>query len=229
MRSVTRLFGATALVWTLWLLEHPPTMLRHVFMVAWVALCGVLIHGRRPIAGGFALAMLALIGVILGDQPAGPALVFWIGLTVAVTEGHPQDRALLLRVCATCVYAFAVLSKLNPAWLSGDQIVYIAQTRPLLEAHVGTVRTVATWVAGATLVAEAAIPLALWGHRTRLAGAVLGVLMHVALIVVATRSVGSAAELVVINGLLVLAYAGFFAEEGGRLRPLRQASSASVG
>jgi hypothetical protein len=40
-------------------------------------------------------------------MPYGLAMIAWIAVIIAVTEGRPSERALLLRVSVTVIYLFA--------------------------------------------------------------------------------------------------------------------------
>jgi hypothetical protein len=141
----------------------------------------------------------------------GLALLFWIGLILAVTEGHPHERALLLRVCVSVVYASSALSKTNPAWLAGEDIARMASSRThptlLLELAGSAGRQLLPIL---IVVVEAWMAIGLWLRVTRRATAGIGFVLHSALIMVASATMTGLANLTVLNLGLVAMYLAFW-------------------
>ncbi len=188
--------------------------LRPVYLVVWFLTCGALVVNRGVRYAGVVLAGLAWVQVFwpsLAATATPQTLLGWFGLLLAVSEGCPRERALLIRVCVTCVYAFTALSKLNPAFLAGDQIVELARTREQLAAFrpllAGSAGVAVAWL---TVATEAWLAIGLWLRRTRVATAILGVVLHVVLVVVASRGWAGVTFLTVLNGGLVVGYLAFF-------------------
>jgi hypothetical protein len=224
-----RLLGGLALLWAAVLqrgaLDWSSDSVWAAFTVAWLVAGSALVIGRRTNIAGGAIAVLAVLlflgpGYDLAD-PAG--LFFWFGLAVAVTDRRPLERALLVRVTVTAAYGFACLSKLNPSFLSGEQIAALSSDRAQLGAFEELFHTnVAVGIAWVTAVAEGALPVALWFRRTRLVAAVAGALMSVVFIYAAHNgSVWDIVNIIVLTGLLVAGYLAFFCP----IRPDRPGSS----
>lgn len=166
---------------------------------------------------GYAWLAVLLLGAALlfpGDYHDAPILLVWLVVITAATERRPDERAVLLRVCVTVVYAFVAVSKLNPSWLSGDQLRNLIATRPQVEVFGELLSSpVARGLAVATIVVEAWLALGLWFTRTRVPTAALGVLLHTTLVVVAHRGGWPGLViLVVLNFGLVAAYPAFWAD-----------------
>jgi hypothetical protein len=224
-----QLLGGLALVWAgrAWIWTPPGWLSVEVFLTVTLAytVAGVWLLRGRHVPVGAALLVGASLGQFIGqpDVTNSPvALLFWASVIVCVSEGRPHERALLLRVCVTCVYAFAALTKMNPAVLAGDGMVRIAMTRPhwqwALELLSGPVGVTLAWV---TILVELWLAVGLWFRQTRLATAALGVGLHVLLLPVAATSWGSGlAFLFVLNFGLVAMYPAFWTS----IRPVRAAT-----
>jgi hypothetical protein len=209
-----RLFGVLVLFWAIFVASTPPgpetpwwfwPMVGVVSCVPAVLLLRV----RHVRAAAVAVVLLTAAGFLRGR--GGDDFLFWMAVLVAASEGHPRERALLLRVMLSTVYGFAVLSKLNPAWLAGDQTLDLVQTQaqlaPLLPLVTSSLGPALAW---AVLAIEAWLAIGRWFQRTRLPTAVGGVLTHVVLIIAATEGLDSFLLLLPLNLGLVAMYLAFW-------------------
>lgn len=206
-------------------LTWPSDWLWMVFVALWLATGCLLVAGRATRLAEIALALLTA-ALILGPGQqlhSALALLLWISVLLAISHDRPAERALLIRFLVTSVYVFAVLTKLNPSFLTGEQIRGIVADRPHLAPLVGVVGSplshLAAWI---TVGAEAWLAVGLWFHRTRFPTAVLGIVLHLALITVANNgTVWDVAFLAVLNLGLVASYLAFF-------EPVRPAEAANL-
>lgn len=181
----------------------------------WLGAAGHLMFLQRvPLASVLILALIGLEFVLRTPQLTGLELMAWLALIVATTEGHPKDRALLLRTCASVVYAFVALSKLNPSWLAGDGLVGLVTSYDHLAMFRSVVESpgVAVTMAVAVICLEGWMAIGLWHRRTRTVTAVVGVLLHLGLVAVASTNVWAVVHLSVFNFGLVACYPAFWAE-----------------
>ncbi len=213
-----RLVGGLGLLWALilreGLLDWPNRAVWASYALSWIVTCGLLTAGRHIRWAGAALCALSLAAII---EPArhltdGLALFAWIGIILAVTDGRPEERALLVRVLVTTVYAFAALTKLNPTFIDGDQLVGIFESRERWDTFVPAIRgglgIALSWVG---MLAEASLAVGMWWPRTRRLTALLGLVVHPVFIVVATYgTVPDMAFITVLNLLLVVSYLAFW-------------------
>jgi hypothetical protein len=213
-----RAVGAMALLWAVSqqprVGHFPFAGANWLYLGLWVVLSGLLLMNRGVRVAGVVVAVLAFHRVFWPDPAvtgSPQTLLGWFGLILAVTHGRPDERSLLIRVCVTCVYGFTALSKTNPSFLAGDQIVNIVDTRdhmemfrPVAESAWGVV------LAWGTVMAEGWMAIGLWFRRTRVATVVFGVVLHIMLTAVAARGWSGIAFLTVLNGLLVVGYLAFF-------------------
>jgi hypothetical protein len=227
-----RLIGGCALVFVVtvsWsLVPWPWTGLRVAFAAAWASVAGLLLFHRHVRLAGWLMAFLSAAGLLgpLWPMHQPLALFLWAGVLLAVTEGRPHERALLLRVMATVVYGFAAVSKLNPSFLAGEQLLAIVRGRehwaflvPLMASQAGVVLS---WLG---VLLEAAVPAGLWFRRTRVVAVVGGLCLHLAFITLVTRgSLPDLAHLVALNGLLIACHPAFFAA----IRPPEAGASGTV-
>jgi Vitamin K-dependent gamma-carboxylase len=223
-RAVPRVLGAFAIVFSAFLLpsQQPFDNLVSwgVYFALWLCASFALLFSSRltrVAAGG--LAVLAFVGVFWPQASSGEpyTIMVWLGLIVASTVGRPDERALLLRVCATAVYVFAALTKLNPQFLNGEQLLWLVDTRPQLQSLRPLVESSwgPLWAWG-VIAAEISLPGLLWWSKTRQHAAVGGALFHCCLVVTGTiGGLVGLALLVTLNGLLVLCYVGFLAVPEG--------------
>ncbi|MFP3906833.1 MAG: hypothetical protein ACLFWR_07355 [Acidimicrobiales bacterium] len=213
-----RLIGSLALLFSVVLqrgaLEWPSEPLWLGFTGLWLITSVLLIAGRLVQIAGASLAVLSMTLVVGpgGDLHSGLALLWWVGLTLAVTEGHPEERALLIRATVTIVYAFAAIAKMNPSFLAGEQLIGMAVDRPQLSGFEELMRSnvglVLSWL---TIAAEAWLAVGLWIRRTRLATAILGAGLHVVFILAAHNGTHwDIAFVTVLNLTLVASYLAFF-------------------
>jgi hypothetical protein len=227
--TLPRLVGALALVAMLRLLPLmfgsglPAGAVWIVVAALWLGAGVALLRGELvPVAAGL-IAVLAVVSMPALPPPDAPdlALLAWMCLLLAVTDGRPHERSLLIRVCVSCVYGFTALAKMNPSFLAGEQLAMLAATR----AQLGPLESLLTSRAGLalavlTVAVEAWLAVGLWLRRTRRATATAGIVFHVVLVATATTgSVFGLLLLVVLNGLLLAGYVAFF-----DARPVTRAS-----
>lgn len=219
IEAAPRLIGALGLVWLVtlaWeLVPFPSVAARVSYIGGWGLASALLVAGRHVRPAGIVLVALAVVGLLgpLSPLHQALALFLWAGLLLAASEGRPHERALLLRVMATVVYAFAALSKMNPSFLAGEQLLAIVRGREhwafLVPLMAGPGGVVLSWV-GVAL--EAAIPAGLWWRRTRTIAVAAGLLLHGTFVVLVSRgTLPDAAMLLCLNGLLVACYPAFYA------------------
>ena len=219
-RALPRLTGVLGALWAVRLLPGalgtppPENLLWTGALALWVGACLALIRldHIRIAAGVLAALSLALMPVLQPQDSPELALMAWFGLILAVTEGRPAERALLIRTCVTTVYAFAALTKLNPVFVGGDQIANVITTRPQLQFLAGaTTTTAVVSLALLTILIEGWLAVGLWFSSTQRWTAALGVVFHLVLLVSAPRgTLWGFALLVLLNGLLVVGYIAFF-------------------
>lgn len=213
-----RLLGALALVWSTVLqrgaLDWPSEGVWAIYTVAWLVAAVALVIGRATAAAAGVLAGLAMVLFLgWGRHLSDPlALFWWLGLAVAVTDRRPLERALLVRVTVTVAYAFACVTKLNPSFPAGEQLVALAVERPQLHSLEDLFRgPMGVIIAWGTIVVEGALAVALWFPRTRVPAAIGGLVMSLTFIYVANNnSVWDVAFIIVLTMLLVVSYLAFF-------------------
>jgi hypothetical protein len=218
--STPRVIGLLAAVWsgTNWLWPGGWASLQ-LFLgscALWTVASVWLLLGRHVPVGGTLLVLACGVQLVgqptLGNEPA--VLLGWAGMLIAVSEDRPRERALLLRVLVTSVYAYTALAKLNPSFLSGEQLTYIAESRPqmgwTLGLASGPLGSLASW---GTVLVELSLAAGLWFRRTRFAAAMVGCALHVVLIAVAATAWGrDVGFLLVLNLGLVALYPAFWVE-----------------
>jgi hypothetical protein len=212
---VIRHIGAVALLPA----EVRPTWV--AFTLVW-ALCAIyLIIGRH--SGMIYWLLLALIGlefVTMGWwNKEGVSMLAWLTLVMAVTEDHPQERLFLVRMLATVVYSFAVITKLNPSWLAGEGVLALLPLHPTLAWTAPAAEIPGAAVAPALLVigVEGFLAVGLWFAPTRRYAMAVGIVMHTLFIVMLARDGFSFIHLLALNGGLMLCYPAFL--ELDRSRP----------
>jgi hypothetical protein len=184
------------------------------FTGTWLAVSVFLVSARLVAPASAVLALLCLL-LWLGPgrhlHDATP-LLMWLALSVALTEHRPAERALLVRITVTTVYAFAAVAKLNPSFLAGEQIAAMAADRSQLEWLVPVASGVwGPMIAWATIAAEGGLAIALWLPRTRRPAALIGGLMHVTFILAAHQgTLWDVAHVATLNLGLVAGYLAFF-------------------
>ena len=215
-----RLFGLLAAVWSMRMVHlavavHEGTTSGWLMAMAalWALASGYLLSGRLVPAASVLVIALILAEYLIRQSLMldGLALLFWIAVIMAMTEHRQNERALLLRVCVTVVYAFAALSKLNPSWLAGDGLVRLAESRPQLDPLVDHFASSAGIVlAGLVVAVEGWLAFGLWCRRTRLASAAIGVAFHLLVASASISTVTGLSHLVVLNFGLVVMYPAFW-------------------
>lgn len=190
----------------------PWALLLAAWLTAAVALCRV---QQVRLAGGVLAASAAVSIPWLSPQDSPDlALLAWVALLLAVTEGRPGERALLLRVCVTAVYVFTAAAKLNPQFVDGTQLRWLIRSRAHLNGMEGLAPELLVFVAAIAVALEAWLALGLWFERTQRVTAFLGAIFHFVLIAVAAvPNVFSMTLLLVLNGLLVCCYSAFFGSQ----------------
>lgn len=213
-----RLLGVLALLWGLremlwssggWTVSTNAPVAMVLFLVSAVWL----LVARQVHLGAGILAM-ACIFEALGRPAVGNSplfLMLWAAVIVTATEGQPLERALLLRVCASTVYAYAALSKINPSWLAGEGVWNIANTRPIMAPFLDLFSSPAGVALAVIVVAvEGWMAVGLWFRRTRTITAAMGLVLHTAMLPVAASSLSGLTFLVVLNFGLVALYPAFW-------------------
>lgn len=190
------------------------------FTVLWLSAAVLLLLARHQAVAGGLLAVLCLIfwigpGRHLHD---GTALLGWLAISIALTDGRPHERALLVRLSVTVVYAFSALAKLNPSFLTGEQIEAItidrSQLNWLTPSAQGSGGVLIAWT---TVATEAGLAVALWFGRTRVPAALAGGLLHLIFVVAANNgTVWDIAFVTVLNMGLVAGYLAFFSPAAWR-------------
>ena len=214
-----RLIGVLAAIWTPILqrdvLAWDSEATRLAFLGAWVAVTVLLVLNRMVAPPGAGLTALAAILFLWPGDRLGEALAMfvWVGVIIAVTEGRDEERALLVRVMVTTVYAFAALTKLNPSFLSGEQLIALSLDRSQLEPFESMLR--AGWaqpLSFGVIALEGWLAVGLWIRRTRVPTIVVGAVAHVAFVLGAHNgTVWDVAFVTVLNGTLVVSYLAFLA------------------
>lgn len=214
-----RSLGALAALWAVQGLVWPGTWLSDfLFVLAYLPIAAAsvgLMAARRAwiVASALSLAVGCVIYLFAhSDRSNSPVvLLLWAAVIVAATDRCPLERALLLRVCVTCVYGFTALAKTNPSFLAGDQMVRIATTREhmawAMDLMMGPVGVL---LALATVLSEYTLAVGLWFTRTRMMVALLGIVLHITLIPAAASSWRDVFFLIVLNAGLVAMYPAFW-------------------
>lgn len=231
--TVVRSVGILAGVWVLrdlmWPGGWPGSGLYVSVILPMSAAALAMVIGRRLWSmvgtGLLAASCAGYLGVHWEDNETPVVLLLWLAVILLVTDRHPDERALLLRICVSCVYGFTALAKTNPSFLAGDQLVWITKTRPHMGwAHDLMAGPVGVLLATATVVTEFWLAIGLWLPRWRTATAALGAGLHVILIPVAATSwTRGVLFLLVLNAGLLVMYPAFW-RPVPRLRHRRSAS-----
>lgn len=211
--TVSRTMGVLALLWALrnglWMSPQAwsSTAAYGASLVGFVVAGAWLMAARRIEVGGGVLLIACVVELLarpaVDNTPV--ILLAWVAAILLVTPDEPAERALLLRVCATVVYTFAALSKINPSWLRGEGIARV----DLIRDHLGPAAVVA--LAVLVIASELAVAGGLWVVGTRRLAVVLGVLLHVGIVATVSRNVRDVLFLGVLNGGLVGLYPAFWA------------------
>ena len=178
----------------------------------------------RPGRGSWALVLLAGAATVAQSpqELRREHLVLLTGVALAATAAsNDGERLLLWRAQLGTLYTFAVLSKLNPAWLGGDALagagwVPVPPTPVLLTGAL------------LTLVVEVTLAVAPWVPALRWPGVALAVLFHGAALVLLSVSPLVGLRLVVFGGTAVLLHAAS-AQAGAGPVPSRNLAASSDG
>lgn len=180
----------------------------------WLIAAGLLLMGRLERLASWIVVIATLPEFVASSfaNREGLSMLAWLGAISALTVGLRRERLLLLKVCATVVYSFAVLSKLNPSWLAGTGVealvvdaVRLAWLEPFFE-----IPMVPVLCAVAVLCVEGFLAIGLWFSRTRKWATILGVVVHLAFVAALFRSFFSFAHLTMLNGGLLACYPAFW-------------------
>jgi predicted DCC family thiol-disulfide oxidoreductase YuxK len=203
-----------------------------VVLLAWLAAgIGFSLGWRTSISGW--LLGLVFFGLVLSDQQLYSNHSYLIGLAVVLltvggsgrswsldarrlgtdADAAPAWTILALRAQLTILYAFAVLAKLNPSFLSGS--VVAASLRR------GGLAFPETWITFEwmfllsilVIVGEAFLAVGLWRRRWRPAAFVVGLVLHVGILVV----MQNAWDLAVFTAATLSLYIAFVDAPRGRL------------
>lgn len=183
------------------------------FTVVWTLAVLHLVLGAN--AGFSYWILLGLIGVEFATMgwwhKEGVAMLAWLTLVMAVSEGRSDERSFLIRMLATVVYSFAVITKLNPSWLAGDGVLALLSVHPTLSwtAPVVELPGVAVAIALFIIAVEGFLAVGLWFASTRRYAMAVGVVMHSLFIILLARDVFSFIHLLALNGGLMLCYPAF--------------------
>lgn len=212
LKRLPRLVAILCVVWGIgvggWI--HAEGMWSMSF--AWLLSAALLWFRRSETWGALLVVSLCGLTFLLGGLAhyEGLHLLTWIGSVITVTAERPQDRDRLTRWLATSVYAFAALTKLNPTWLSGDDLTRLLTTRQQLAFAVPVTQTeIFAIIPVAVIAVEAFLSIALWLPRLRNLAIVLGVTTHLAFVVGAADNPLGFCHLLLINGGLVACYPAF--------------------
>jgi hypothetical protein len=168
---------------------HPSGPGMTFVVIAWGILGAALAAGIGVRVSGAALAIV-LGYIVTLDQQSYSSHLYLLALTAGLMAAAHSERGrepaiALLRWQLVLVYAFAALSKLNPAFVSG--LLISLNLRPVFWGF--------RWIpllmslALATIAAEAFLAWSLVRPRWRMTGAVVGVGLHVGFIVMVTETV----------------------------------------
>jgi len=218
----SRLLGLLAALWTV---HHfifattIPAEFRYltipwaVWSTLWAVVALLLLLAKRPRSSGGLVLLLAATELVTLQQwhQYGVILMAWIGLILLVLSTNSEkDVTLCLRVLATTVYVFGGLAKLQPSWLAGENLLYLARTRPQVGFLESAPQSVLIGLAVAAAVTEIAVGIALWTNARRYA-AIVGVALHVSLVYSGTMNgVLGFIDILVLNLGLVLLYVAFW-------------------
>ena len=220
-----RLLGVLVLIWGLrGIVETMVTgqMFWAATTLLWLLVGGYLVALRRIRLASLGVISLSVLELIVRvPNLTGLELLIWLALIVAVTEGRPHDRALLLRTCTTVVYGFTAVTKLNPSWLAGEGIAGLIVRQPQLSGleFIAHSPLLSRSVAVLVVLTEGWLAVGLWHPRTRAMTALMGVLMHTAFVAVATPNSWATAHLIVLNFGLVCSYPAFWSGIRGPANP----------
>lgn len=227
----SRILGVLAAIWTVhncllgarsaddalaWLLVP--------WALLWAITALALLLARRPrLAGGVLLAMSATdLAVLQQWHQYGVILIGWGGLILLALGGRGRDEkelTLCLRVLVTTVYVFGGLTKLQPSWLAGENMLYLARTRPQVAFLEGVPLSVLIVLGAAAALTELFIGIGLW-TRARPYAAVVGVALHVTLVYAGTvAGIYGLLHLIVLNFGPVLLYVAFWRPIPKLMRP----------
>ncbi len=171
-------------------------------VIGWAVSAGLFMVGRWTRTAGTLLAATLATVTLLDQQTYSNhlyLLTLVVGLLVLADAGRafsldarlarrevalaPAWPVTLLKLQVSVVYAFAALSKVNEAYLSG---IMLAQVIPLQAAvdAIGIRATMAALSAAAviSIALEAAVAIGLWIPNRRHLAAALGVALHVGMI-----------------------------------------------
>ncbi|SFR98517.1 Vitamin K-dependent gamma-carboxylase [Agrococcus baldri] len=182
--------------------------------LAWATLALFLWLERGTLLISGAVIVLGAVDLLLLDRWYDYAVMImgWLALALFIAPRRRHDQLFVARILLSTVYAFGALSKLQPSWLIGDNLLSLAATRPAAAwLEIFLVQPWLSIAATALVATELWMAVGLWIPRTRLITAVIGILLHIALTILATRGgMFGLLHLVALNGGLVLLYPAFW-------------------
>ena len=219
--SIGRVLALLSLVWSVRYLflalrmqDLPVSGLILAWALAWGVGAVFLWLGRGVVPVSVAVLAMCAVDLFLLDLWADYAimLIIWLAVALLIAPHRRRDQLVVARILLSTVYTFAALSKLQPSWLMGDNLHYLAASRPQsawLEPFL--VQPWLSLAAVAVVATELWLAIGLWFPRTRLPTAVVGVLLHLTLTILATLDgMVGLLHLVALNGGLVLLYPAFW-------------------
>jgi hypothetical protein len=185
--------------------------------IPWAVASVAFMLGRVRIASAVIIAGTVAVSILsrleLYNQHlyliASICLIFLIGRAVPT----------LLKAQLSIVYSFAVLTKLNEAFLSGTVIYASAVKRPFWDNVIGIEPE--AWflipLSVFSILTEAFLAVAFWLPRARWVALVVGVGFHAVMLVLMTADPASFLRLSIFGFLMMALYIPFFKEELDRL------------
>jgi len=211
-----RILGALSLFWGCAVLAEGVVTSTSIWILwawVWIVTGAALVSGRYVVVAlGLAVVACLLEAFLRSQQMSGLELMAWLALLTAVSENRPEERALLVRFCATIVYTFAAVTKLNPSWLAGEGITGLIRRQPQL-APLGFIAdnlVLALVIAVGVIALEAGLAIGLWVPRLRRTATVIGAVMHVTFVFAAASDVWGGIHLALFNGALLATYLAFW-------------------
>lgn len=217
LNSFARIFGCLCLIKSVDLAvrlpQHLPPGPSRVLLALWVlAALGVTVGVRRRIGLGLLVALSVGIFVLTSMALYNHHVALIIAIALILAAFDEAEQPTLLRVQLTIVYAFAAVTKLNAAYLSGAVLESTLATRGLWQVlRLDTVGVpLLPVLAAASIVIEAGLAVGLWWPTTRRATAVAGVAFHASMVPAMAYGFVSVIRLVVFSGLMLALYLPFF-------------------
>lgn len=179
-------------------------------ILVWITGAALLVLNRHVHLAGAALAVAGSLALLVGDL-YNHHLYLFIVVALVLALYDEMSQVTLLRAQLTIVYAFAVLTKINGTFLSGD-VVRASLERSTLFGSVSS-DGLTVGVAHATILIELGLPIALWWTpRTRRAALVVGLAFHIGVVLGTAHDLESFVQLTTFGALMVSLYLAFFVD-----------------